>query len=103
MQPKYAKEHSLRLRLWCFLQVRIEWYIQSVPKKFAEHHSACKVAIAHIELLIKLARWADLPDVAAEDQNGQVILAAMMQQAEDELNRYKAQEEDADDAEHGEP
>ncbi len=58
-------------------------------KEFSAHHSACKVAIAHIELLIKLARWADLPNEKSEDQNHQVILAAMVQQAQDELVRYK--------------
>jgi hypothetical protein len=34
--------------------------IETEAKKFAEHHSAGKVALAHIELLIKLARWADV-------------------------------------------
>lgn len=33
-------------------------------KEFSAHHNACKVAIAHIELLIKLARWVDLEDEA---------------------------------------
>ncbi len=60
-----------------------------VSKEFKEHHSACKVAIAHIELLIKLANWAELPDAGAEDTNGQIILAAMMQQAEGELSKYR--------------
>ncbi len=59
------------------------------PKDFSAHHSACKVAIAHIELLIKLARWADLPDAKAEDHNNQIILAAMMQEAEEELRAYR--------------
>lgn len=66
---------------------------QSVPelaKDFAAHHSACKVAVAHIELLIKLARWADLPDARAADHNNQIVLAAMMQEAEEELARYRA-------------
>lgn len=69
---------------------------QSAPeeaKEFSAHHNACKVAIAHIELLIKLARWADLPNPEDEDQNQQVVLAAMMQQATDELDRYNKQHE----------
>jgi hypothetical protein len=47
------------------------------------------VAISHIELLIKLARWADLPDEGAEDHNQQIILAEMMASAEEELQRHK--------------
>ncbi len=58
-------------------------------KTFAAHHSACKVAIAHIELLIKLARWADLPDPKAEDHHKQIALAAVVKEAEDELSAYK--------------
>lgn len=56
---------------------------KDVPKAFSEHHGACKVAVAHIELLLKLARWADLPDVAGG--NEQMMLAAMMAEAEKEL------------------
>ncbi len=63
-------------------------------KEFSSHHNACKVAIAHIELLIKLARWADLPDAQAEDGNQQIVLAAMMQEAEDDLRAYKEKYED---------
>ena len=58
-------------------------------KEFSAHHSACKVAIAHIELLIKLAKWADLPNANVEDKGHQVVLAAMMQEAQKELNAYK--------------
>jgi len=64
---------------------------QPVPeaaKEFSAHHSACKVAVAHIELLLKLARWADLPDAQAEDHNNQIVLSAMLQEAEEELSKY---------------
>ncbi len=30
-------------------------------KIFSEHHKACKAAISHLELLLKLAKWAHLP------------------------------------------
>ncbi len=56
---------------------------------FKDHHNACKVAIAHIELLLKLARWADLPDETAANKNDQVILAAMMETASEELQNYR--------------
>ena len=65
----------------------------SAAKNFSSHHSACKVAIAHIELLLKLARWADLPHVAAGTHNDQIMLAGLMQEAEEELSRYRNMEE----------
>jgi len=40
----------------------------AVSKDFAEHHKACKVAIAHLDLLLKLAHWADLPCEQAEEE-----------------------------------
>ena len=72
---------------------------QNIPedaKGFSAHHSACKVAIAHIELLIKLARWADLPDAQTGDPNSQIMLAVMMQEAEEEIGRYRARNAGAD-------
>lgn len=45
-------------------------------KDFAAHHNACKVAIAHIELLIKLARWADLEDEARAAEARRAALEA---------------------------
>lgn len=59
-------------------------------KGFSAHHSACKVAIAHIELLIKLARWADLPDPDKLDADEAARLENMMRDAEAELARYHA-------------
>lgn len=29
------------------------------PKDFAAHHGACKAALAHLDLLLKLAEWAE--------------------------------------------
>ena len=29
-------------------------------KDFSAHHNACKVAIAHVNLLLKLAEWAEM-------------------------------------------
>lgn len=61
----------------------------SDPKKFAAHHSACKVAIAHVELLLKLARWADIDDSEPTDD-----LARMLSHAEEEVRRYHDEEAD---------
>lgn len=62
-------------------------------KEFTAHHNACKVAIAHIELLIKLARWADLPGEGGSGEDGVgdelAALAAMMARAEEELRSYQ--------------
>lgn len=57
-------------------------------KDFKDHHTACKVAISHIDLLLKLARWADLPDSEIEGQNHQRVLAAAIEEAEKELKGY---------------
>lgn len=38
-----------------------------------KQHDACKVAIAHIELLMKLARWADLPDAQEDNADTQAV------------------------------
>lgn len=62
-------------------------------KDFTDHHKACKVAVAHIELLLKLARWADLPDSKAGDHNHQILLAALMQEAEAEVAQYQEEED----------
>jgi len=58
---------------------------ETSAKQFKEHHDACKVAIAHIELLIKLARWADLPDPKIESQNHQKLLQNLIEKGQAEL------------------
>ncbi|MGH1375607.1 MAG: hypothetical protein ACRBCK_04580 [Alphaproteobacteria bacterium] len=59
------------------------------PKAFKAHHDACKVAIAHIELLIKLAQWADLPDPDLEGKQHQDMLLGLIESAQGELNGYR--------------
>lgn len=54
-------------------------------QEFKAHHDACKVAIAHIELLIKLARWADLPDPKLESESQQAILQNLIEKGQAEL------------------
>lgn len=54
---------------------------------FKAHHDACKVAIAHIELLIKLARWADLPDPKLEDEDKQRMLQTIIENGNKVLGR----------------
>lgn len=57
-------------------------------KGFSAHHSACKIAIAHIELLLKLAKWAHLPDdnVVGEDQQRRLV--TILEDAQAEYNAY---------------
>lgn len=62
------------------------FYDQPLPedaKAFSAHHAACKAAIAHLQLLIKLAAWVegDASDFDAER------LSEHMQAAAEELNR----------------
>ncbi len=59
---------------------------QEKAGEFKAHHDACKVALAHIELLVKLARWADLPDPRLEDEDKQRVLAGMIEAARGELD-----------------
>ncbi len=53
---------------------------------FKAHHDACKVAIAHIKLLIDLAKWADLPDAGVEDAEHAEYLRFLMARAQQELD-----------------
>ena len=55
-----------------------------------KQHDACKVTIAHIELLLKLARWADLPDNGARNNDGvtQSMLQTMLETARGEVDGF---------------
>jgi len=55
------------------------------PKTFKEHHDACKVCIAHIELLIKLAKWADIPPPELEGELENAIMQSIIENAQAEL------------------
>jgi hypothetical protein len=57
-------------------------------KSFSAHHSACKVAIAHIELLLKLAKWADILTNKAHNEADDAVLAGIIAQAQSELDQY---------------
>ena len=63
-------------------------------KDFKAHHDACKVAVAHIELLIKLAQWADLPDETEADEAQQKALAALIKNAKTELGKHKGESDE---------
>lgn len=57
----------------CFM----EQIIPLESKLFTEYHNGCKAAIAHIQLLIKLAQWADLEKEIQQNENlSEVLLIA---------------------------
>lgn len=65
--------------------------IENEAKKFKDHHDACKVAIAHIELLLKLARSVDENDKTDNfSRNDQAVLTGMVEEAEKTLKNYNA-------------
>lgn len=65
-----------------------ENYMNKDPKEikdFKAHHDACKVALAHIDLLLKLAKLADIEDPELEDKNHQKILQDLIERGHSEL------------------
>lgn len=64
-----------------------------ITREFVDHHKSAKVAISHIELLIKLAKWADLPDTALEGEEQAKQFASLMEVAEAELKSYQGEDE----------
>ncbi len=77
----------------CSYHLFMEQDVPDDAKGFSAHHSAAKVAIAHIELLLKLAHWAKLPDENTSDARNSGELAAMIVQARAELHAYKHRQE----------
>ena len=64
---------------------------QDIPeeaKDFSAYHGAAKVAISHVELLMKLAKWA--PASAEEKGAGMLDVLA---KAEQEVRGYKSRQE----------
>lgn len=63
-------------------------------KSFAAHHSAAKVAIAHVELLLKLAKILDAvhnDTSLAEDEKNR--FEALLAEASEDVERYKARQD----------
>lgn len=50
---------------------------------FLEHHKACKAAISHVELLLKLAKSIEQPD------QKNPYLEGMVQQAKENLKKHQ--------------
>jgi hypothetical protein len=58
-------------------------------KKSAEREDAARKNMAHIQLLLKLTVFMNLPDPAIAD-NSQIVLSALVQEAEEEVRRHRA-------------
>lgn len=56
---------------------------------FEAHHKQAKIAISHIELLIKLAKWADLPDTKVAGDENAKYLQTLMSTAQAEISAYE--------------
>lgn len=90
-------EAGMRERIAAFLPSALETALASYqlfsrketheenPQKFKAYHDACKVALAHIELLMKLVKLANLPDPKLNDEMKQADLAALIENARKEL------------------
>jgi hypothetical protein len=74
---------ALRRSLESYL-VFSEKEISTDTKKFSDHHTACKVAIAHVNLLLKLAQWADLEEEIRQD----ATLSAALARAGEDFRKY---------------
>jgi hypothetical protein len=77
-----------------------DFVAQSVPddaKGFSSHHGAAKIAITHIELLLKLAHWAQLPDDNIIDPEKSEELTRFMELAQQDLDSYKYQESEVEE------
>lgn len=82
---------TLRKRLQKTLPARIARAVESYDffaeeaapsdaKGFAAHHSACKSAMAHADMLIKIAKWTeDKKDVPEKDDEVEKLLSEARQ------------------------
>jgi len=80
-----AMTDALAWALASYVQFSKEKPGEVESKEFAAQHTAAKVALAHIELIVKLADKVGLPDHKAENHNQQIVLAAMLQEAHEEV------------------
>jgi hypothetical protein len=106
MSDKTTIEQQTRQQIAEFLPEAIELafasykkFMQDGPKEkqshenskgteFIEHHKSAKVAISHIELLIKLAKWADLPDGTVLDSQRRQYFEGLMEKATAEIEAF---------------
>jgi hypothetical protein len=61
-------------------------------KEFAAHHAACKAALAHLDLLLKIARITETPAPGAGDPHDDRL--ALVAQAREAVGAAGASEEE---------
>lgn len=57
-------------------------------KQFSAHHSACKAAITHLELLLKLAKWSDIT-ATTNTEDAALMETLILAQSRIDENRAK--------------
>ncbi len=62
---------------------------ENQKENFAENHKNANLAIKHIEVLVKLAGIAEIPDATGDGME----LAALLQQASAEMDKYQERQE----------
>jgi hypothetical protein len=62
------------------------------PKEFAAHHAACKAALAHLDLLLKIARITETP--APGDGDAPDARLAWVAQAREAVGAVPGEEEE---------
>lgn len=55
-------------------------------KGFSAHHAACKSAIAHTDMLVKLAKWVDDNSEEPSEEDKRQQIKDMIDRARDALN-----------------
>lgn len=59
------------------------------PQEFKARHDACKAALGHIALIVKLAQQVMAGDDGAGDPNQKIVLEALLADARQELENYE--------------
>lgn len=100
-------QEQSRAQIALFLPVAIEKAMHSyrsyidkeeLDGEFSDRHKAAKIALAHIELLIKLAKWADLPSATMDNKKEADYLLDVLCAAQMELAQHETiDEENGDD------
>ncbi|MCP4393314.1 MAG: hypothetical protein GY804_03455 [Alphaproteobacteria bacterium] len=104
------KFRTLKARLRNYLPAKIAGVVSSydaftsetMPKDakgFTAHHSACKAAIAHTDMLIKLAKWVEeeAKDENSESMGEDDVVGRLVLEAREGLFGEQDQEEDFKD------
>jgi hypothetical protein len=66
---------------------------QGESKDFKAHHDTCKVAVAHIELLIKLSKSLGIT-LNAPEEDGLSVIRASLNEVEEFDNKFMEEEDD---------